>query len=312
MKQLVVILLFIHASTLAQKGQQRFADYIQPAVFSLSKVMMHDVVNPPAASRYYAYCMLGAYELVSQNNSAVPNASLFIHHYNEITKGFEKVYDYKIAAIYCILETGKQLLPSGYLLEAEEENFIKQLKKRKVSQSTIDASLFVAKQMAAHVISFSKTDHYNQLSAKLRYTPEKEEGYWFPTPPMYIEAVEPNWKLIRPLVIDSCNQFMTHRPVPFSKDSSSEFYKLAKEVYDVSKSATPEELEMASFWDCNPFAVETSGHLSLGFKKISPGGHWMNIAGIASQKANLNFDRDYNAANFCRCCLNGCFYQLLG
>ncbi|MDT0271047.1 hypothetical protein RM844_32740, partial [Streptomyces sp. DSM 44915] len=31
-------------------------------VFSLSEVMLHDVANPPAASRFYAYSLLGAYE----------------------------------------------------------------------------------------------------------------------------------------------------------------------------------------------------------------------------------------------------------
>jgi hypothetical protein len=30
--------------------------------------------------------------------------------------------------------------------------------------------------------------------------------------------------------------------------------------------------------------------MSIGFKKISPGGHWMNITGIAAKKASLSFD----------------------
>lgn len=30
--------------------------------------------------------------------------------------------------------------------------------------------------------------------------------------------------------------------------------------------------------------------MAIGYKKISPGGHWMNIAGIAAAKANLSFD----------------------
>jgi hypothetical protein len=105
-----------------------------------------------------------------------------------------------------------------------------------------------------------------------------------------MEAVEPNWKTIRPLMIDSCNQFMPLPPVAFSKDSGSNFYRQAKEVYDVSIHPTQEQLRIASFWDCNPFAVATSGHMSIGFKKISPGGHWMNIAGIAAEKAKLSFD----------------------
>ncbi|MGI4805913.1 MAG: vanadium-dependent haloperoxidase, partial [Janthinobacterium lividum] len=44
-------------------------------------------------------------------------------------------------------------------------------------------------------------------------------------------------------------------------------------------------------WDCNPFAVTTSGHMSIGYKKISPGGHWMNITALAVKKLNLNFNQ---------------------
>ncbi|MBP1653067.1 MAG: hypothetical protein H6Q26_3224, partial [Bacteroidetes bacterium] len=36
--------------------------------------------------------------------------------------------------------------------------------------------------------------------------------------------------------------------------------------------------------------VSTYGHMAIGFKKITPGGHWMNITGIASRKAKLDFD----------------------
>ncbi len=46
-----------------------------------------------------------------------------------------------------------------------------------------------------------------------------------------------------------------------------------------------------NFWDCNPFAVANAGHMSIGFKKISPGAHWMNIAAIAAKKAGLHFDK---------------------
>ena len=252
---------------------------------------MHDVVNPPAASRYYAYCLLGAYDLVTQNKPSLPNAAAFIKAYPALSySSANGTYDYRIASLYCILETGKQLLPSGYLLEEEEADFLQTLARQKVPKATVAQSLAVAKNVAAQIVRFSKTDHYNQLSAKLRYTPVKGDGMWYPTPPSYMEAVEPNWKIIRPLMIDSCNQFMPLKPTAFSSDSSSLFFQLAKEVYDVSKNPTPEQLQIASFWDCNPFAVATSGHLSLGFKKISPGGHWMNIGGIAATKAHLRFD----------------------
>ena len=202
-----------------------------------------------------------------------------------------KKYDHRIAAVYCILETGKRMLPSGFMLEKQEDEFIQKLKKNRISQPIIDESIAVANLVAGEIVAYAKTDGYGKLSAKLRYTPLKGDEYWYPTPPAYMEAVEPNWKTIRPMLIDSCNQFPPAIPVAFSKDSNSDFYKMAKEVYDISKAPAADQLQIASFWDCNPFVVATSGHMSLGFKKISPGGHWMNIASIASKKAGLDFDQ---------------------
>lgn len=148
----------------------------------------------------------------------------------------------------------------------------------------------MANAVAAQIVVYSKTDNYGKLSAKLRYTPVKGDGYWYSTPPSYMEAVEPNWKTVRPMIIDSCNEFLPSQPTAFSKDSNSKFYALATEVYNISKKTTQEQLTIASFWDCNPFVVSTSGHMAIGFKKISPGGHWMNIASIVAKKANLDFD----------------------
>jgi hypothetical protein len=61
------------------------------------------------------------------------------------------------------------------------------------------------------------------------------------------------------------------------------------EVYEVTNKLSAEEKLIANFWDCNPFKVEFSGHMAMGVKKISPGGHWMGIAGIAAVKEALSF-----------------------
>jgi hypothetical protein len=295
MKRLIILLLVIPNSLFAQK-KIAYEDLMQPAVFSLSMVMMHDVVNPPAASRYYAYCTLGAYDIVSQNNVSIVAPSSFIERYAPAIIATPKTsYDYRVAALYCVYESGRLLLPSGYRLEENEKAFIGFLQKHKVKQSIIDSSVSVAKSVAAQIAAWSKKDDYGKLSARLRYTPLKGDGYWFPTPPSYMEAVEPNWKTVKTLIIDSCNQFVPAPPVTFSKDSGTAFYALAKEVYDVSKNPSQEQLNIAGFWDCNPFAVASAGHMSIGFKKISPGGHWMNITAIAAKKAKLDFDKTIQA-----------------
>ena len=289
-----IIFLFILLSQFAEAKDKSFPAYLEvrPVVFSLSMVMMHDVVNPPAASRYYAYCMAGAYEIVSQNDPSIFSLSKIINNYPAITINKTKgTYDYKIAAVYCILETGRLMLPSGYRLQEDEDKFIKTLRKNKIAQKTIDSAIKVANDVAAKIVAWSRTDDYFKLSTRLRYTPLKGEGNWYPTPPAYMEAVEPNWKTVRPMIIDSCGQFKPLPPVVFSKDSLSDFYKLAREVYTASVNPEQEKLTIAGFWDCNPFAIASSGHMMIGFKKMSPGGHWMNIAGIACKKAKLSFEK---------------------
>lgn len=291
-RNLLFLLLFFNADLFAQ-NKKSVPAYLEmaPVVNALNMIMIHDVINPPAAARYYAYAMLGAYDIVSQNHPKAPSLTTFIKQFPtaQITVP-AKNYDYRIAAVYCILETSKNMLPSGVALQEDEDTYLTILSKSKINPSIVEQSVAVAKEVSARIVNFSKNDNYRLLSAKLRYTPKKGDAYWYPTPPAYFEAVEPNWRIIRPMVIDSCTQFKPVPPVKFSTEKGSAFYKLAKEVYDVCNNPTEEEQHIAAFWDCNPFAVTTSGHMSIGFKKISPGGHWMNIAALAVEKANLNFD----------------------
>lgn len=49
-----------------------------------------------------------------------------------------------------------------------------------------------------------------------------------------------------------------------------------------------EQKEIAGFWDCNPFKMNVNGHVMYASKKISPGGHWMNITRLACQKAGAS------------------------
>lgn len=290
MRLILLFLLIFTQSVFAKPAREELRKHLQPAVFSVTMVMIHDVVNPPAASRFYTYCLLGAHEIVARNNKQIVAPTTFTKSINPVSIE-TRDYDYQIAALYCILETGRLIIPSGYMLEEDQKKLIIALLREGHSQATIDKSIAVAQDVAKKVAADASTDGYLKLSTRLRYRPKKGDAYWYPTPPGYIEGVEPHWKTIRPVLIDSCSQFVPKPPVEFSKDSTSAFYKLAKEVYDVGKNLTDQQRFIASYWDCNPFAINTSGHMNIGFKKISPGGHWMNITGIATAKANLDLDK---------------------
>lgn len=290
MRRILLFFLIFTQSVFANPVKEELRKHLQPAVFAVTMVMIHDVVNPPAASRFYTYCLLGAHEIVARNNKQIVAPTVFTKSINPVSID-AKHYDYQIAALYCILETGRLIIPSGYMLEEDQKKLIIALLREGHSQATIDESIAVAQDVARKIAADAATDGYLKLSTRLRYRPKKGDAYWYPTPPGYMEGVEPNWKTIRPVLIDSCSQFVPKPPVEFSKDSTSAFYKLAKEVYDVGKNLTEQERFIASYWDCNPFAINTSGHMNIGFKKISPGGHWMNITGIATAKANLDLDK---------------------
>lgn len=288
----LLLLLSLVSSLRVTASRPDLKSRLQPTVFALTMVMIHDVVNPPAASRFYTYCLLGAHEIVAQRHPAeVVSPGRFVRNFTPIQIDTTRPGDEQLTALYCILETGRLLLPSGSLLEAEQAKLLTAARQAGYAPALIEQSVAVAQQVARQIQRRAAGDQYSRLSTRLRYRPVKDEAHWYPTPPAYLEAVEPNWRTISPMLLDSCSQFRPAPPVPFSRDSSSAFHKLVNEVYRVGQSLTPEQRAIAAYWDCNPFAVNTAGHMSIGFKKISPGGHWINITSQVTAKANVSFGR---------------------
>jgi hypothetical protein len=295
MRYLFLLGFLVSHSVQGQKAKPDLGRHLQPTIFAVTMVMIHDVANPPAASRFYTYSLLGAYEIMAQHNTAFTAPAALVPSYKKIVIEPKGPYNYRIAALFCVLETGRLMLPSGYMLEDEQKKLMETLRKEGYDQAVINPSIAVAQEVAKKVTAYAATDNYLKLSTRLRHRPAKGEQFWYPTPPGYIEAIEPHWRTIRPMFIDSCTQFTPKPAVVFSKDSTSEFYKLAYEVYREGKNLDEKKRFIASYWDCNPFAINTSGHMSIGFKKISPGGHWMNITSIATRKARLDFDKTLQA-----------------
>jgi hypothetical protein len=157
-------------------------------------------------------------------------------------------------------------------------------------ESELNNTIAFSDTIAATVLKWSKKDNYAQTRSAEKYTVTNEEGRWIPTPPMYAQAVEPHWMEIRCLVMDSCSQFMPSRPPNFDiNDKKSAYYKAMMEVKNLGDSLTAEQKSIADFWDDNPFKLNVSGHVMFATKKFSPAGHWMNIVGIAAEKAKADF-----------------------
>ena len=289
----LVVLLLTGVTAMAQKQSrnQQEVQLLSDNVFHLSEVMLHDVAAPVAASRFYAYSILAAYEAAHYAGRLPGIDDKLAVHPEKISPVVPKNLNLSLASNYAILEVGKGIMPSGPLLETKQKELLFFFRKKKrLPESDINDNIRYAEAIAQNILAYARTDGYNKLSTYTRYTPSKKEGHWYPTPPEYMGAVEPQWATVRSFFLDSASQFTPGPPIEYSKESSSDFYKLMKEVYDVTRSLTSEQLAIANFWDCNPFAVTYSGHMAIGLKKISPAGHWMGITGIACKKANISLD----------------------
>src|SRR5687768_3722984 len=157
---------------------------IQQQVWRLTEVMFHDVVNPPAAARFYAYSLLAGYEILYQADTTIVSFYRSLVQYPAIRTTIDKsIVNKELAVQYGILETGKAIIPSGYLLEAYQQQLIDAFKKKKLSKEIIDASIGLAEEVAMQIIQFAKSDGYFKLSTRLRYKPLHIQGSWQPTAP---------------------------------------------------------------------------------------------------------------------------------
>ncbi len=287
MKKLATIL-FLLLSLPSYSQDLQTAERLRQEVFSLTKIMYHDVVNPPAAARFYSYCMLTGYEILWQFNKQRPSFQKNFKGYPAIDlRADSNVVNMPFAILYGVLESGKNILPSGYLLEEEQQKLANEYAS-KLKKPVLDSSIAFAKQVSKSILQYSRQDGYFKLSTLKRYSLKGTDSNWRPTPPEYMAAVEPNWQTMRTFFLDSAHQFPPLPATHYDALKGSAFYQLVNEVYETGRGLSDEQRLIANYWDCNPFAVQYSGHMSVGLKKISPGGHWMSITGIVEKQAGLD------------------------
>ena len=260
---------------------------IQNVIQHMTDIMVHDVTNPPLAARFFAYTCLAGYEVVAQNDSTMHSMHGVLNDYPTTIHYPISTINYQMAAILAMLEVAKKMQPSGKLLGDYEAKWLDSCQSLGASKQVMDNSLKYAEAVSQQILAYAKVDKYNRISNYPRYTPSTQEGSWYPTPPGYMAPVEPYFNTVRPFTLDSAAQYKPAAPIIFSNNKKGAFYQLVNEVY--SQNLSEDHQEIAAFWDCNPFALEDNGHLMVGMKKISPGAHWMGIAGIACEKEKSSF-----------------------
>ena len=283
-------------SATASTSVLRDASPLHRAVHDLTGVIVYDIFSPSQASRVYAYSSVAAYEVLRQADTTYGSLSGQLHGLTPVPARQPGVeYSLPLAGVHALMTVGTQLTFSRERMDTLRRGLDEEYKKSGMSNAVYARSIAYGDTVATHILAWASKDNYKEMRGMPKYTVTKEPGRWVPTPPAYMDAVEPNWSKLRPFIIDSASQFRPEPPIKFDPKKGSPFWAQMQEVYDTGKNLTEEQRNIAAFWDCNPYVMHVQGHTMFATKKVTPGGHWMGIVGIASRQAKADIVRASDA-----------------
>ena len=263
-------------------AQQKDARVAAQCLQVLTDVMIHDITSPLIASRDYAYSMIAFYEASRHDDN---NFLSYAGQLNGLKKTPDplpgETYDWLVAGTTAFYKTSYTFVFSKALFQQYWDSLETALKNKKYGAGVYERSVLYGEQVADHILQWAQEDQYVQTRTLPRFTPSPDAGTWQQTSPDYMEAIEPNWNQMRTMVLASPGEISIPSPATYK---SEKFLKACKEVYETKNNLSGENKWIANFWDCNPFATQTVGHLMYSIKKISPGGHWLGISGVAIHK----------------------------
>lgn len=272
---------------------------VQPLVLHnsidrVTDIMVHDIFSPPVSSRVFAYPNIAAYEIVAQANPQYQSLAGQLKGLKPIPKPEKKEVNYRLAATIAHLELSRGLIFSEDMIAPYQDSLYNSWKK--LNNTEFEASKEYADKVVDHIHAWMNKDNYKETRTMSKFTViSNDPSRWQPTPPAYMDGIEPHWMEIRPFCIKTADQFKPVPPPAFSMEEGTKFHNQLMEVYntklEIEKDGdSNEKLAIAKFWDCNPYVSVTRGHLMFAKKKISPGAHWIGITKIACKKANADFD----------------------
>ncbi len=289
---LVLLIFILSCNTYNENWQEESNDpeFLHRSMKKLTDIIVYDIFSPPVASRNYVYPSIAAYEVARNIHPEYRSLAFQVNGLDSIPAPDKDLdYNFYLSATHAFLTVARQFIFSEDKLNGFYNEVINEFKAINMPREVFERSIDYGNEVAAHILAWSKADKYHQSRSFPKYNVTGEKWKWKPTPPAYIDAIEPSWNQIRTFVLDSAQQFTPPLHTEFNMEEESLFYKEVMEVYETVNKGEIEHKEIAAFWDCNPYVINVTGHVMHATKKITPGGHWMGIAMIANRKAGFHF-----------------------
>ncbi len=184
---------------------------LHASVDKVIEIMIHDIFSPPVASRIFAYPNIAAYEIIALENPKYLSLAGQLTDFTAIPKPKETItINSEVAALVAHMELSKRLIFSEDKMEMLRDSLYGIWSAR--NPLLFNDSKAYGLEVAEHVAEWMNNDNYNQTRTMPKFTVDTEDPTrWQPTPPAYMDGIEPHWNKIRPFVIDSASQF---KPIP--------------------------------------------------------------------------------------------------
>jgi thioredoxin-related protein len=285
----VVLSCIYSACTSPEQDKVLSEDLPHQLIKKLTNIIVVDIFSPPVASRIYANTSLSIYEAIRFKEEGAPSITQRLKGFGVMPQPETgKKYDFSIAAIQSFCETAKKVTFSAPEITKYQDSMIK-LYAIGLEEEVVKNSIAFGQAVADVVGKRLTTDQYKETRGYDRFEVRTDDdSRWVPTLPDYADGLEPHWPKMLTMALDTSSVIQADAYPPYSKDTTSDFYKELREVYEISKNRTEEQTDIALFWDDNPFVSQHKGHVMFQDKKMTPPGHWMAIARKACELKNAN------------------------
>src|SRR6266487_4424807 len=254
------------SAEVAQKWQDLQVIFLRVS----GKTLLEPGNNPYGRNghRWFAYCGIALYE------SVVPGMPAYQSLHGQLTDMPEmpvtepgKAYHWPTCANAALAYMTKHFFTSADKIASANalENDLNAIYQSEVNAETFQRSKDFGNTVAERIFKWSETDGYNHANDP--YTPSGGTGSWTNTAPNPTGIGDPYWGNNRLLVQGSTDGTASPLPPPYSEDPNSDYYKMVKEVYDVSKALAPEQKATALYFRDNP-GWPTGTHFMTVFNEI--------------------------------------------
>jgi membrane-associated phospholipid phosphatase len=248
-----------------------------------------DGIDPPTASRAYAYAAITAYEAVVHGMPGFVSMAGQVNGLDSLPLpdgGASYDWPTVLAAAMGRAVNATYVFPNTAFFEYTTATHVSlgtlerdQVEKRRVSgvpQTVIDASTSYGHLLGDAIGAWANADGYAE-KRYLNYVPPSGDDKWVATG--YVDAqtarpLLPHFGEVRPVALMSADDCLPAPPVAFSSSPSSPFYAQANTVYTTDLALTKEQRETALYW------ADGSG-------SETPPGHWVKIANDLVRPGNL-------------------------